>query len=290
MALWAKTDAEASVPKYLTDEQRKKAIFIDSTEALDVDTKAKNITCPGWWLYDSYKDSSGKIRHKVELLVPMNAVTAVAAGDRNLDAGIDTADTYVLDFSLQPANASVTAPAAATFTATGTISSGGGAISYQWQEASALDRNFADLTDAGIYSGTTTNTLSLSSTAGFAATINSAGSAAGDDRTINLAGAIVTKGEKYSVTIGSDVFTYTAAANSTAASIATALAGLIDVHVSYTAVVNGSVNTQIDITDGAGLAIITFRTTALNKRKYRVVISATNAVSEVSKFGTLSVI
>jgi len=289
MSLWAKSDAESSIPKYLSDEQRKKAIFIDSTEALDPDTKAKGFTSPGWYLYDSYKDSAGKIRHKVELLVPMNSVTAVAAGDRVNDTNVEVVDTYVLDFSVHPLNTTVTAPTAATFTTTAAISAGGGAISYVWQEASALDRNFVTLTDTGIYGGTTTSTLTLSNTSGFAATINVAGAATTDLRTVDLAGAVVTKGEKYIVTIGSDVFTYTAVTGSTVASIATALAGLIDANVTYVAAVNGSVNTQIDVTDGAGTAVISVRSTALNKRKYRVVITADNAVAETSKFGTLTV-
>lgn len=290
MALWGKTDAEVSVPKYLTDDQRKKAIFIDSTEALDPDTQAKGIRCPGWWLYESFKDSSGKIRHKTELIVPMNSVTSVAAGDRINDTNIDVVDTYVLDFSAHPANTSATAPTGTSFTATAGISAGGGTISYQWQEASAADRNFVTLTNGGIYSGVTTSTLSLSNTSGFTATINAVGSTAADDRTINLANAVVTKGEKYIVTIGSDVFTYTAPAGATATTIASGLVSLIDAHASYVAVVNGSVNTQIDVTDGAGVLAISVRSTALNKRKYRVVVTATNAVSETSKFGTLTVV
>lgn len=161
MALWGKTDAELALPKYLTDEQRKHCIFVDATEAADPDTKKKGITGPGWYLYKSRKDSSGKIRHYAECLIPMR-VTAVAAGDRINDTGIEAVEAYVLSFTTDPVNSSVAAPDTASFSVVAAISAGGGTISYQWQEAPAANKNFVSLTDTGVYSGTTTNTLAIS--------------------------------------------------------------------------------------------------------------------------------
>ena len=165
MSLWKKEDTEAGVPAYLSDEDRKKAIFVDDTEAADADTKAKGITGPGWWLYESRKDSSGTVRHYAEQLVPMKA-TAVAAGDRIGDTNVEVADTYVLSVTTAPVNRSVTAPAATTFGVTAAISSGGGAISYQWQVANAGSKSFASITNGGVYTTATTATLNISNTTG----------------------------------------------------------------------------------------------------------------------------
>jgi len=166
MSLWGKTDADASVPKYLNEEQRAKAIFIDNTEAADVDTKAKGITGPGWWLYEQYKNAAGAMRHKAECLIPMK-VSAVAAGDRVNDAGIDTAGTYDITLTTKPVARSVTAPAATTFAVVAAISSGGGALSYQWQKSTVANGNvYANVTNTGVYTGATTATLAISATTG----------------------------------------------------------------------------------------------------------------------------
>lgn len=80
MALWGKTDADASIPKYLTDAQKDKAVFVSIEEAQKEANKAKGLTNAGWWLVDEYTDSSGTPRYKVECLVAMS-VGQVAAGD-----------------------------------------------------------------------------------------------------------------------------------------------------------------------------------------------------------------
>jgi hypothetical protein len=166
MSLWKKEDTEAGVPAYLSDEDRKKAIFVDDTEAADADTKAKGITGPGWWLYESRKDSSGTLRHYAEKLISMRAVASVDVSDRIVDTNIEVADTYVLSVTTAPVNRSVTAPAATTFGVTAAISSGGGAISYQWQVANAGSKSFASITNGGVYTTATTATLNISNTTG----------------------------------------------------------------------------------------------------------------------------
>ena len=93
MALWGKTDALASVPKWLEDDanntnksnDRDNAIFIDLTEAGVASNRAKGLTGPGWWLY--FQDSNG--RHHAECLVPMK-VSQADAGDLGVTG--DTAD------------------------------------------------------------------------------------------------------------------------------------------------------------------------------------------------------
>jgi len=92
MALWGKTDAVASVPKWLEDStdntnkshDKDNAVFVDLTEAGVAANRAKGLKGPGWWLYHT---ANG--RHFAECLVPMK----VSAGDAG-DLGVtgDTAD------------------------------------------------------------------------------------------------------------------------------------------------------------------------------------------------------
>ena len=97
MALWGKTDAAASVPKWLETDayntnkshDKDNAVFVDLTEAGVAANRAKGLTGPGWWLYHT---AGG--RHHAECLVPMK-VTAVAAGDLGVDGTGD--DTVVAD-------------------------------------------------------------------------------------------------------------------------------------------------------------------------------------------------
>ena len=93
----------------ITDYQ---LIFVDNTEKDVASNKARGITGPGWWLYRTYTDVSGRTRHKAECLAFVHA-TATAAGD-------DTDDSILGDFksviaiSSQPSNQN-TSSGAATF-------------------------------------------------------------------------------------------------------------------------------------------------------------------------------
>lgn len=99
MALWGKTDAAVSVPKWLetavgntnksNDEDN--AVFVDLTEAGVASNRAKGLKGPGWWLYHT---AGG--RHHAECLVPMK-VTAVAAGDLGVTGNTAVEDTIVAD-------------------------------------------------------------------------------------------------------------------------------------------------------------------------------------------------
>ena len=102
MALWGKTDALASVPKWLEDaasntnksNDRDNAIFVDLTEAGIASNRAKGITGPGWWLYHT---ANG--RHFAECLVPMKGGTVAQATVGDLGVTGDTAveDAIVAD-------------------------------------------------------------------------------------------------------------------------------------------------------------------------------------------------
>tara|TARA_A100001015_G_scaffold17285_3_gene20141 strand:- start:1792 stop:2103 length:312 start_codon:yes stop_codon:yes gene_type:complete len=102
MALWGKTDAAASVPKWLeTDANNTNksndedlAVFVDTTEAGVTANRAKGLKTPGWNLYHTYTDATGATRHKAESLVVMK-VSASDAGDLGVTGTGD--DSIVAD-------------------------------------------------------------------------------------------------------------------------------------------------------------------------------------------------
>lgn len=96
MPLWGNTDEDASVPKYLNAADNAKAYFIDIEEAGVASNQAKGLGTSGWNLYDTYTDTNGNTRHKVEPLVAM-AVTAVDAGDAGTESNTAIEDTVVAD-------------------------------------------------------------------------------------------------------------------------------------------------------------------------------------------------
>jgi hypothetical protein len=65
----------------------------------------------------------------------------------------------------QPANSSVTAPAAASFTVAATTNDGG-SLSYQWQISTDGGTTWGNVTNGGVYSGATTVTLAISNSTG----------------------------------------------------------------------------------------------------------------------------
>lgn len=84
MALWGKTDAAASVPKYLSDDDKDRVYFVDTTEAGVAANKAKGLGTGGWNLYTTYTDTNGATRHRSENIVAMG----VASGDAGDTGGI----------------------------------------------------------------------------------------------------------------------------------------------------------------------------------------------------------
>lgn len=65
----------------------------------------------------------------------------------------------------QPANASVTAPAATSFTVAATTNDGG-SLSYQWQISTDGGVNWANVSNGGVYTNATTATLNISNSTG----------------------------------------------------------------------------------------------------------------------------
>lgn len=131
MALWGKTDADASRPKYLNSDFLAKAIFVDETEAQQKANHDRGLNGAGWWLYNTYTDASGATRYKTELLVAITE-SAANAGDRADDTKAADAQ-YTITVGTQPANQN-TDTGAATFSVSATVTAGGGTLAYQWQK------------------------------------------------------------------------------------------------------------------------------------------------------------
>jgi len=99
MALWGKTDALASVPKWLESDANNhnwsndvdNAVFIDVSEAGVASNRAKGLKTPGW---NVYNNAGG--RHRAECLVAMK-VSAVDAGDAGVTGNTAVEDTIAAD-------------------------------------------------------------------------------------------------------------------------------------------------------------------------------------------------
>ena len=133
MSLWTMTDEEAGKPKYLSDTLRNDQSVSDldatfgvaATEEAVADNKAKGMQHPGWVTVRTYTDAQGNTRYKSETLVAAGSMTGDAADD-------STVADLAITIGTQPANASVVAPATATFTVVATINSAL-PLSYQWE-------------------------------------------------------------------------------------------------------------------------------------------------------------
>lgn len=153
MSLWGNTDAEASRPKFVPTAEQGNLVFIDRDEASTQAAKEKGMSTGGWYLYRTFTDASGTIRHKAELLVAMS-VSAEDAGDED--------DIFGIIFKTQPASTSVADLTDATFTVVVGDVPATETLSYQWQRANAGSNTYANV--AGATSNTYTITTALADT------------------------------------------------------------------------------------------------------------------------------
>jgi len=147
MALWGNTDATASIPKYLTDAEKEDAFFIDTDEAALTANRAKGLRTGGWNLYDTYTDSGGATRHRVESLVAMNR-TSAEAGDND-----EIGPAPVITIDTQPTEITVAEGETATFSVVASVTQGA-TLNYQWQTSDG-GINFTDIAGATSASYTT---------------------------------------------------------------------------------------------------------------------------------------
>ena len=135
-------------------------VFVDGTEASLNENASRGITGPGWWSYRTYTDSSGKTRHKAEHLVFISNPEANADETQSDDTiAADVASAVTI--TVQPASATTT-DGEASFTLTTTTTGTPGTLAYQWQyQTASQTAKWTNITDTGIYSGATTNTLAV---------------------------------------------------------------------------------------------------------------------------------
>ena len=119
-------------------------IFVDSTEKDVASNKSRGITGPGWWLYRSYTDVSGRTRHKAECLAFVHATAAAAGDDADDTIAADVIET--ISIGTQPAN-QTTSSGAATFSVTATASASG-TLAYQWQKRTTSGGRFSNVSGA----------------------------------------------------------------------------------------------------------------------------------------------
>mgnify|MGYP000036937615 CR=1 FL=1 len=130
MALWGKTDASGSKPKYLTDAQKEKAVFVSVEEALLGTNKAKGITGAGWWLLDEYTGSNGDTRYKAEHLVAISVLNAIS-GDAADDAKVSDVEVAIT-IQTQPDPTAYYYDQALTLSVVASVNVG--TLTYQWQQ------------------------------------------------------------------------------------------------------------------------------------------------------------
>ena len=171
MALYGNTDSNANKTKVEATRGNGPAsasgdmtvVFVDATEADLAENKARGVTGPGWWNFHTY-DQSGVTRTKAECLAVISNPEANSAESQADDA---IAADRGITIDSQPADASVTAPAAASFVVAASLrGAAGGTATFQWAVSTDSGTTFANITDGGVYSGATTSTLSISDSTG----------------------------------------------------------------------------------------------------------------------------
>ena len=164
MSLYGRTDSATNVTKagrgIAASSQAKTVVFVDETEAALKENKDRGINAPGWWSYFTYTDGSGKTRHKAEHLVTL-ANADLNSNETQADDAIAADVQNIVTISQQPVDASVTAPAAGTFSVTASVTTGTGTIAYQWQLSTDSGASFSDIAGATSASYTTPATTAV---------------------------------------------------------------------------------------------------------------------------------
>lgn len=187
MSLYGRTDSDTNKAKVETtiaaSAQAKTIVFVDETEAQLNENRQRGIDGPGWWSYFTYTDASGNTRHKAEKLVALaNPDTNANETQSDDTIAADVASAVII--TAQPADVTNAAtPFTGTFAVTTSTTGTPGTLTYQWQVQTATQTTkWTNLTDTGVYSDTTTDTLTLTAAAKatyngykFRVKINSAG-------------------------------------------------------------------------------------------------------------------
>lgn len=164
MPLWGKTDSQNDKPKWYAtlgsmDTANRQLIFIDNAEASLEVNRARGFNSPGWWSYFTVEQSDGTLRYRGQECLVAISQTAANAGDQADDAvAADSAPTPIT-ISVQPVDVT---GAANPFTGTFAVTAAGQAtLQYQWQRQAASATTWTNITNAGVFSTATTDTLTL---------------------------------------------------------------------------------------------------------------------------------
>ena len=134
-------------------------VFVDNDEQNISTNKLRGLSSPGWWMYRSHSDASGRTRHKAECIAHLNVSSAIA-GDYNDDSIVaDVVDTITVTTS--PSDSiSVNGNGSFSAAATNTDSAD---IVYRWQRQKTNAVRWIDISanlDSSItYSTFNTNQL-----------------------------------------------------------------------------------------------------------------------------------
>lgn len=106
--------------------------------------------------------------NRVTTIGSRKVVETLVAMSKNAFSATDAEDVvfedYLISITTQPVDSEETTGDPASFTVVAAITGTGGTLTYQWQEDSG--GGFANITDAGVYSGATTDTLAISDNTG----------------------------------------------------------------------------------------------------------------------------
>lgn len=164
MSLYGRTDSNTNKTKagigVAASSITPTIVFVDETEAALNENRTRGIDGPGWWSYYTYTTAEGDTRHKSERLVAL-ADPDTNANETQSDDTIAADVASAVTITVQPASAT-TSSGAASFTLTTTTSGTPGTLAYQWQyQTASQTTKWTNVSDTGIYSGSTTNTLAV---------------------------------------------------------------------------------------------------------------------------------
>jgi len=157
MSLYGNTDTAGNKPKWLTTGEKTTTVFLDVAEAQNPSNRAKGLKTPGWNTLREWVDNAGNQRYSAEPLAFVRA-TAAAAGDAADDV---IAGDVAFAVTTSPVNASVTGPAAVTFTVVSA-----GAAGFQWQRRLASGGQYVDIVADTVFTLVTTAVLTITASTG----------------------------------------------------------------------------------------------------------------------------
>jgi len=140
-----------------------RVVFIDAVEATLAENTERGLNAPGWWQYTSYTDASGATRHKAQHLAAFKSAPANTADS---DDAIAADVASVITIAAQPANVTGAADPYTNATAFQVAAAAStGSLLFQWQRQTASGTRWTNVTDAGVFSGSNTQTLAITGAA-----------------------------------------------------------------------------------------------------------------------------